>query len=118
MATSKIKSMAGFESGKWTPHIYDSNTKVTELPKQDWYRIGPLYVMLISTEMPDVNIETMLQIRNIPCSRVIGGSVYYARTPSCFGDRTIQASSIGVYFRPNITGNFDGGAFTALLVGV
>lgn len=60
----------------------------------------------------------MLQIRNKPCNWIIGGSCYFGSAE--IGLHTIQASDIGIYFRPNVSNNLASstGIFTALLFGL
>lgn len=108
-----------FTIGTWTPHIYDLNTYKTTLSAQTYYKIGKLVIMPIyQGTMPAVTIGTMLQIRNFPFSMwLYGGSAYMANVSENFGNRTIQASEVALYFRPNVTGSISGGVFSVLVIG-
>ena len=100
-----IANKAGYETGLWTPHIYDNNTKVAEMSEFRYYKVGPMYFMY-GQGFPAINISTMLQIRNLPCSTIIAAGIYHSGVEGNCGDRTVQRNGSGaVYFRPNITGN-------------
>lgn len=107
----------GVIKGKWVPKIYDLNTDTgVTLGEQEYFKMDKLYILPIYHTMPTVSIGTMLQIRNHPCDWIVGGQLYIANMTGQGGDRTVQASN-QIYFRPNITGNFGGGIFSALLFG-
>ena len=61
------------------------------------------------------SFNTMMQLRNFPngCTWCLGGQVYNSVFESA--QRTIQASNVGVYFRPNITGSMGSGVLTMVL---
>ena len=96
-----------FDSGTWVPHLYDYNTLVRSMPTSKWWRIGDLVIMLIIADNFNwSNVSTMIQIRHLPFSgAIMGGTAYFSELSnrSRGGTVTIQASSIGVYFRPNVT---------------
>lgn len=95
-----------FDSGTWVPHLYDNTTLVRLMPTSRWWRIGDLVIMYIIVDNFNwSNVSTMIQIRNFPFSgTIMGGTAYFAglNNRSHGGTVTIQASSAGVYFRPNI----------------
>ena len=69
-------------------------------------------------------ITTMMQIRNCPFN-ILGGMAYFANLTGAKygGDITIQASTVGVYFRPNILSShfsnngLNSGRSTIILIG-
>lgn len=115
-----------FDSGTWVPHLYDYNTLVRSMPTSRWWRIGDLVIMYIVTYNFDWSgVSTMIQIRNFPFSGTItGGTAYFAglNNKNNGGTITIQASSIGIYLRPNIKSsdftNATTGTSTFLLFGI
>lgn len=114
---SLIDSKSSYEHGFWTPHIYDYTTYKRALGSQQYWKIGDIYFLWIyESNVPSTSIATMLQIRNFPCSWILGG-VEYPFGPNQGAGETVQSSNVGVYFRPNITGTISG-IFTALLIGV
>lgn len=92
-------------SGTWIPKIYDLNDYKYDLPSQKYWKVGLFYILSIDivneTGIDLSDISTMLQIRNFPCTKILGGSVYFGTMSSRVIQ--IQASNIGIYFRPNIT---------------
>ena len=105
--------------GTWKPKLYDLDTELSaNLGDQVYYKIGSLYIMtLYVSSFPNVTINTMMQIRNLPCNRCLGGQIYIGGMTGYGGDVTIQAANY-IYFRPNITGTFNvGGVFTGLFIG-
>ena len=109
-------------SSTWTPKIYDLDTYKYDLPSQKYWRVGPIYILSIEivndTGIDLSDISTMLQIRNFPCTKILGGAVYISTMASRVIQ--IQASNIGVYFRPNITktDNSKTGIITLFLLGI
>ena len=98
---------ASVSSGTFTAHIYDNNTKVSELTGCQYVKIGSVYIMYFNGHLAEsFTVSTMLQIKNMPCNRVLGGNVYYSGITGQLGDRTIQASVSGAFIRPNVTGEF------------
>ena len=45
----------------------------------------------------------MLQIRNIPCTTILGGMLHFGSVADNGGNLTVQASNGAVYIRPNLT---------------
>lgn len=110
-----------YTTGTWIPQIYDLNTYKRSLPSSRYWKVGKLFFSRISISdlsQYSFTTSTMLQIRNWPCAEIIGGSIYISTMSGNGGDRTVQASSTGAYFRPNITGTFSSGIMTIFLVGV
>lgn len=95
-----------FASGTWVPHLYDYETLIRSMPTSRWWRIGDLVIMyIVVDDFNWSNVSAMIQIRNLPFSgTIMGGTAYFAGlgNRSNGGTVTIQASSVGVYFRPNI----------------
>ena len=122
-SNEKINGMAVQSFGTWTPKLFDNNTELdVSLPSQNYIRLGDVYICYMRLTLAvDVTFETMLQIRNLPCT-VIGGTVYFSRSVSGLGGTsTIQASSQAgrVFIRPNITGTITSGAIiTGCFIGV
>ena len=114
-----IENKSSVEYGMWIPHIYDNQTKVAELPEQKYWKIGPIYIIYVYNKLStDISISSMLQIRNLPCTVVIGGTLYSADDTNNFGDRTIQPTTGAVYIRPNYKGTMTTNAiFSALIIG-
>ena len=114
-----ITGNCGGITGTWDADIYDYQTKKLTLKNNTYYKIGPLYVMIIYVSWPSpTTFSQMFQIRNLPCSWCLGGTVYAASVNGQLGDRTIQSSDVGVYVRPNFTGTISSGVFSAVLFGV
>lgn len=104
--------------GRWTPRVYDFTTAKIYLPEQDYWVIGPIVIATIYCTFPAVTFSTMFQIRNLPMAWCFGGSLYMANVANQFSDRTIQATDVGLYIRPNFTGSISaGGVFSALIIG-
>ena len=100
------KQLATYESGSWTPKLYDYETYKRDLASGTYIRIGGgLTFAFFANQNPDLSgISTMLQIRNLPMSSVLGGGIYIAAMTGSGGTETVQATfSSTVYFRPNIT---------------
>lgn len=111
---------ASYSEGTWTPKLYDNNTFKQDLASQVYYKIGKFYVMFIYlAAFPNTTFSTMIQIRNCPCSQVIGGSVYCAAASGVGqgGSWTIQGGSGTVFLRPNYTGTLSGGMFQMVIFG-
>ncbi len=111
--------LAPYETGTWTAHIYDLDTKKFEVANQAYWKIGSIYICRLDiASFPSSNFATMFQIRNLPCNYVLGGTLYMANVNSQFGDKTIQATNAGrVYVRPNFTGSISGGICTGMFIG-
>ena len=73
---------------------------------------------LLSNISGTYNIGTMLQFRNFPCDVILGGNAYISGVASNLGDRTIQASAVGMYLRPNYTGAIAPGVISFMLIGI
>lgn len=87
-------------------------------------KIGRLVVAYINVNNPDLSdINTMLQIRNLPMNMVLGGTLYAASLSGQGANHTIQLSSV-LYIRPNIkSSNFADpvsgvGWFTMCIIGM
>jgi len=90
----------------WVPHLYDSDTKVRELTSASatYFVIGQLYFIYIYGYNLDFSgISVMLQIRNIPCSTILGGMLYFGNVADSGANLTVQAAPGAVYIRPNLT---------------
>lgn len=116
------KEFAFMETGTWTPHLYDLDTKVLEGSPQTYYKIGGVcfapYSFTLST---DLTLETMLQIRNLPFANCWAGSFWSTSWGGGEGVpmRTVQPSSGRANFRPNIIGTFGSGkTFSGVLIGI
>ena len=87
--------------GLWTPKLYNNTEYIRDLELQDYYKIGDIYILYFYFSNLDINdVDVMLQLRNFPCSWILGGSCYFASLES--KTKTIQATNQGIYFRPNI----------------
>lgn len=107
-----------YTEGSWTPKLYDYNTFKQDLPSQVYFKIGNYYVMLIRlAAFPTTTFETMIQIRNLPCANVDGGTVYASNVSGQGGNWTIQGSGSAAYLRPNFAGTIDGGIFKMVIFG-
>ena len=110
--------VAPYTRGTWTPKLYDYNTFKQDLPSQPYYKIGNLYIMFIRiASFPTTTFNTMIQIRNAPCSLVYGGTVYCGAAQDSGGSWVIQGSTGLAYLRPNFTGTLSGGYFQMMLFG-
>lgn len=101
---TKINNMSSVNT--WVPHLYDYNTKLRELSNGTgkYVKIGGVFICVFYGANYDFSgINTMMQIRNIPCDLVLGGSLYIDRLEGSGGTTTMQAADTRVYFRPNIT---------------
>ena len=90
----------------WVPHLYDNNTKVRELTSASatYYVIGQLYFIYIYGYNLDFSgISMMLQIRNIPCTTILSGMLYFGAVADSGANLTVQASNDAIYIRPNLT---------------
>ena len=112
----------------WTPHLYDYTTKKSELSSQWYFKIGGLYVMILSISNCDYSgIDTMIQFRNLPCAVCVGGTIYFGglKNSSLIAGKgyTIQGSANYAYPRLNvISSDFDNpvssGATSAVFFGM
>lgn len=110
------------KKGTWTPHLYDYETFKYSMGTQEYLKIDKLYICFWYFRMPaSTTISTMLQVRNLPFSSgwVWGGQMYMANVAGQFGDKTIQASDVAVYLRPNYTGTINGAGsiFSGIIIG-
>ena len=102
----------------WFPDLYDFNTKIKTLTAQDCItytqKIGDMTIAYVYTLAASQwgSFSTMAQLRNFPngTNNCCGGCVYNGDNRPLM----IQASNIGVYFRPNVTGTF-GNTLTMVL---
>lgn len=105
----------------WFPDVYDLNTKTKTLTSSDCLtfiqKIGEITIAYLFAGSGSVfgTFSVMAQLRNFPnnCTRCLGGVVYNNKFENA--PRTIQASEIGVYFRPNISDSFGTGVVSMLL---
>lgn len=107
------------KQGTWNAQIYDYNTLRTTLNNQTYWKIGPLYFCRIYTSAcPKLTFQTMIQIRNLPCVRGMGGTIYFAGITGNGGTWTFQETgNHTVYLRPNFTGTINAGVASALIIG-
>ena len=116
------KEFAFMETGTWTPHLYDLDTKVLEGSPQTYYKIGGICFAPYSiTLSADLTLQTMLQIRNLPFTNCWTGSFWSTSWGGGEGVpmRTVQSSSGQANFRPNIIGTFGSGkTFSGVLIGI
>lgn len=113
---------AAFETGYWTPVLYDNNTQLFSLPEQQYTKVGDMVFCTFDyTFAADTTVSTMLQVRGLPVSTTWGGTVYWgADVTGRGGTTTIQGNISGgrVLFRPNITGTLHSGTrMTGLFIG-
>ena len=96
--------LAPYESGTWTPKLYDLDTYKRDLPSGAYYKVGNLVIAYFSANnTADLSgISTMLQIRNLPMTVVFGGGIYISAMSGQGGTITIQSTNGNVLFRPNI----------------
>lgn len=116
------KEFAFLETGTWTPHLYDLDTKVLECSPQTYYKIGGVCFAPYSiTLSADLTLQTMLQIRNLPFTNCWTGSFWSTSWGGGEGVpmRTVQPISGQANFRPNILGTFGSGkTFSGVLIGI
>lgn len=85
--------------------IYDNDTSTGVSFTNAYYtKIGGLVFMRGRGIASSITLSSMFQIRNLPCYRVWAGGLYLPGISGNGGDRTIQTSTTGAFFRPNITG--------------
>ena len=110
---------AEYTAATFTAKLYDLDTFKKDITASYYYKIGALYFMYGSLNMSDgpITFSTMLQIRNLPCSTIIGGSIYLANYEGQGGDRVIQTNGNYFYPRPNITGSVGNGWISFFAVG-
>lgn len=110
MATSAIKNptkdlISSMSASKtWTPHLYDYNTKLREFANAGRYlKFGKICIAWIQVNNLNFSgITQMMQIRNLPCNVILGGSLYFAGLKSGAGAlQTIQMDS-ALLIRPNV----------------
>ena len=114
---------ANISSGTFTADVYDNNTKISEIGDCNYIKIGSVYFMYCSTNLSDaLTVNTMLQLRNMPCDRVFSGNIYLSGVTGNLGDRTIQSTAVTggrVYIRPNVTGTIPAGTIlTFMFIGI
>lgn len=120
-AREQISDLTTKKFNTWMPDVYDFDTKVKTLDPSicNTYtqKIGDLTVAYLGVDSGTSlgSFSTMMQLRGFPegCTRCIGGYIYNSSLES--SPRVVQASNVGVYFRPNITGNMSSGFVSALL---
>ena len=101
--------------------MYDYETKIKTLTVNDCStllkKFGDMTIAWIYFNNGSTlgSFNTMMQLRNFPngCNWCLGGSVYNSAFETA--QRSIQASAVGVYFRPNITGSMSSGVFSMVL---
>lgn len=113
---------AAFETGYWTPVLYDNNTQLFSLPDQQYTKVGDMVFCTFDyTFAADTTVNTLLNVRGLPVSTTWGGTVYWgADVTGRGGTTTIQGDIANgrVYFRPNITGTLHSGTrMTGLFIG-
>lgn len=104
--TITMKRLAEYESGTWTPKLYDLDTYLRDLSGTSGYiKLGGglTFAYFYATDPNLSGISTMMQIRNLPMNLTIGGGIYInSLTGDEGGKRTVQSSNGRLYFRPNI----------------
>lgn len=120
VAMNVIKSMGAHKT--FTAKLYDYNTYIRDIPNQWYWKIGELIIVLIETTWNHTDdIQTMVEIRDLPCN-VVSGVCYIANlSGTAYGaDRTIQGSGQWAYIRPNLKSsemNNTDGVFQLLIFG-
>lgn len=120
IATEQDVNAVGAEL-KWTPKLYDSSTYLMDLPEARYWKVGGLYVAEFHDNYtgrtpPTISSSGMLQIRNLPFSTVIGGSIMSGLS-GAYSDRDIQGNVSYFYPRPNITGTLVAGQLSGMIIG-
>ena len=95
----------GLESKEWTAQIYDAETYKRDVTGLSYFKIGGLYIMLMNGNFDFSDISTMLQIRNLPCAKCIGGTAYFGSIKSEYNLNAgvkVQGYNKRAYFRPNV----------------
>lgn len=94
-----------FETGTFTPQLYDYNTYVRDMPSANYYKLGSLVVAIGHYGDTGVNlsgISTMIQIRNLPM-HPFGGVLYIASLSGNGANQTFQYGGPSIaYIRPNL----------------
>jgi hypothetical protein len=96
------EQIASFEVKTWTPKIYDYLTYKRDAPAQKYVKIGGLYVMFMEGTFDFSDISTMIQIRNLPCTTCVGGTIYMAGLVDNTKGNRIQGDGNIAYPRPNV----------------
>ena len=116
------KEFGLYETGTWTPHIYDNETKVLETTAQNYYKIGGLCFATFNITLSSaLTISNVLLFRNLPFTFCWGGSFWCNAWG--VGDekdvRTVQPLSGSAVFRPNIKETFASGrTISGILIGI
>ena len=114
-------SSSGLTLKTWTPKLYDFDTYKRDFPTSYYIKIGSIYIMFIATSNFNFSgVSTMIQIRNLPCSNCIGGTVFLQGLTSTAKDANkgfwiqgTQDGSHGVaYVRDNVVSTDFGNAST------
>jgi hypothetical protein len=92
---------------QWTPKLYSYNTYVRDLASQKYFKLGGLYLIYMIGTFDFSGLSDMMQIRNLPCQRCIGGILYLGSLKessylSGKGTR-IQGAGAQAWPRSNIT---------------
>lgn len=111
-----------FETGTWTPVLYDNNTELYSVSQQQYTRIGDMVFCTFDfTFTTDTTFSTMIQVRGLPMTLSWGGTVYWgADVTGRGGTTTIQGNINGgrLLLRPNISGTIHSGTrMTGLFIG-
>ena len=118
---AEISAITDGQYNVWFPDLYDFTTKIKTLTVSDCTtyvkKIGDMTIAYVYFGNGSAlgSFNTMMQLRNFPngCNWCLGGSVFNSTFESA--QRSIQASNVGVYFRPNITGSLSSGVFSMVL---
>lgn len=87
----------------WTPKIYDMDTFIRNWNNGRWIQIGDVKIAyMIQNNQSLASINTMLQIKNVPMTQVIGGGIYIGRMASQGASITVQGAANSIFFRPNL----------------
>lgn len=116
MSTSdKALLDASTQTFHWTPKIYDHETYLFDAPQQEYFKLGKLKIFSARFQVQQARtIGTMLQIRNVPCSVILGGNVYIAN--SAVGHVIQGLAGTNVYPRPNFIGNLTASAWITAII--
>lgn len=86
----------------WTPKVYDMDTFIRNWDNGRWIQIGDVKIAyMLQNNQSLASINTMLQIKNVPMTQVIGGGIYIGHMASQGASMTVQGAANSIFFRPN-----------------
>lgn len=116
--TWSVEKLTSYKQNAWTPKLYDYETYLRDLPTWYYHQIGDLVIAPFRWQITEpVTFSTMIQIRNLPCRTVLGGTIYIAQLDGNGADMTFQGNVSNGYVRPNFKGTLSGGWFTGMIIG-